>query len=129
MRPTGFRPRSRRRWRSYAGARRGGIIGAVTGPAFDQAIATLVATDPVLASLVESHGPPPRRRPVRASERFAALAEIIVFQQLAGKAAATIHGRLVIALGGEVTPASVLAARSRRAGRVRAEWGQGRFHP
>ena len=63
----------------------------------------------MLAGLVDLHGPPPHRRPVRASDRFAALAEIIIFQQLAGKAAASIHGRLVVALGGDVTPESVLA--------------------
>ena len=38
------------------------------------------------------------------------LAEIIVYQQLAGRAAATIHGRFVAALGGTVTPGAVLAA-------------------
>ena len=65
---------------------------------------------PVLASLVERYGPPPRRRPVHSSQRFAALAEIIVYQQLAGKAAATIHGRFEQALGGSVTPERVLAA-------------------
>jgi 3-methyladenine DNA glycosylase/8-oxoguanine DNA glycosylase len=35
---------------------------------------------------------------------------MIVYQQLAGRAAATIHGRFVAAVGGEVTPATVLAA-------------------
>jgi 3-methyladenine DNA glycosylase/8-oxoguanine DNA glycosylase len=42
--------------------------------------------------------------------RFAALAEIVVYQQLAGRAAATIHGRFVAAVGGVVTPATVLGA-------------------
>jgi 3-methyladenine DNA glycosylase/8-oxoguanine DNA glycosylase len=64
----------------------------------------------VLAALVEVHGPPPHRRPAPAPARFAALAEIIIFQQLAGKAAASIHARLVDALGGTVTPETVLAA-------------------
>jgi DNA-3-methyladenine glycosylase II len=91
------------------GARRGGIIGAVTARVVDEALAILVTKDPVLAGLVDLYGPAPYRRPVRASERFAALAEIIIFQQLAGKAAASIHGRLVSALGGEVTPERVLA--------------------
>jgi 3-methyladenine DNA glycosylase/8-oxoguanine DNA glycosylase len=36
------------------------------------------------------------------------LAEAIVYQQLAGKAAASIHGRFVTALGGVVTPEAVL---------------------
>jgi len=73
--------------------------------------AQLAARDRVLASLIKRYGPPPRRRPVRSSLRFAALAEIIVYQQLAGKAASTIHGRFEQALGGSVTPDSVLVAR------------------
>ncbi len=40
--------------------------------------------------------------------RFAALAEIIVYQQLAGKAAASIHRRFVECVGGTVTPEWVL---------------------
>jgi DNA-3-methyladenine glycosylase II len=91
------------------GARQGGIIGAVTARVVDEALAILVTKDPVLAGLVDRHGPAPYRRPVRTSDRFSALTEIIIFQQLAGKAAASIHGRLVSALGGEVTPESVLA--------------------
>jgi DNA-3-methyladenine glycosylase II len=71
---------------------------------------SLASLDQVLASLVDRHGPPPRRRPAPASQRFAALAEIIVYQQLAGRAAATIHGRFQLALGGTVTPDGVLAA-------------------
>jgi 3-methyladenine DNA glycosylase/8-oxoguanine DNA glycosylase len=47
---------------------------------------------------------------VRVDRRFESLAETIVYQQLAGRAAATIHGRFVAALGGTVTPESVLAA-------------------
>jgi 3-methyladenine DNA glycosylase/8-oxoguanine DNA glycosylase len=74
------------------------------------ATAHLSAQDPVLAALVDRYGPPPVRRPVRADGRFESLAEIIVFQQLAGRAAATIHGRFVGALDGAVTPGSVLAA-------------------
>ena len=38
---------------------------------------------------------------------FAFLVSAVTYQQLAGGAAATIHGRLVAALGGGVTPASV----------------------
>ncbi len=76
------------------------------------ATASLAERDPVLAALVDRHGTPPRRRPVRVDRRFESLAEAIVFQQLAGRAAATIHGRLVDALGGTVTPAVVLAAPS-----------------
>jgi len=42
---------------------------------------------------------------------FFYLARAIVFQQLAGAAARTIHGRFVEALKGEVTPAKVLRVR------------------
>ena len=75
-----------------------------------QAIAHLASLDPVLADLVDRHGPPPVRRPVRADRRFESLAEIIVYQQLAGRAAATIHGRFVRALDGVVTPEAVLSS-------------------
>ena len=44
-------------------------------------------------------------------EPFVYLARTICYQQLAGKAAATIHGRFVTALNGEVTPAKVLRVR------------------
>jgi DNA-3-methyladenine glycosylase II len=41
---------------------------------------------------------------------FAALARSITYQQLAGAAAAAIHGRMVAVLGGAVTAQAVLAA-------------------
>jgi 3-methyladenine DNA glycosylase/8-oxoguanine DNA glycosylase len=87
----------------------GGIIDAVSRPRLSEATASLSQRDQVLASLVERHGPPPLRRPAPGSQRFEALARTIVYQQLAGNAAASIHGRLVEALGGEVTPQRVLA--------------------
>ena len=40
---------------------------------------------------------------------FATLARSIMFQQLAGRAAAAIHARFVDAIGGDVTPEAVLA--------------------
>ena len=82
----------------------------MAGPTLADITAMLAGRDRVLASLVERHGPPPRRRPAPSSQRFAELAEIIVYQQLAGKAAATIHGRFEQAMGGSVTPDGVLAA-------------------
>ena len=72
-------------------------------PTLRDAVAVLGAGDPVLAGLIERHGMPPPRRRVASAERFGHLAEIIVYQQLAGRAAAAIHGRLVEALDGEVT--------------------------
>jgi 3-methyladenine DNA glycosylase/8-oxoguanine DNA glycosylase len=64
-----------------------------------------------------------RLRPPRGTA-FASLAASICYQQLAGKAALTIHGRFVDALEGVVTPATVLAApeeRLRAAGLSRAK--------
>jgi len=75
-----------------------------------EAAALLKAKDPALAVLIERHGPPPRRRAVPVGQRFGSLAEIIVYQQLAGNAAAAIHGRFESALGGTVSPETVLAA-------------------
>jgi DNA-3-methyladenine glycosylase II len=49
------------------------------------------------------------RVPVDRATRFAALARAIVYQQLAGAAARTIHGRVVNVVGGDVTPRAVLA--------------------
>jgi len=73
------------------------------------AASVLAASDPVLAGLVERHGPPPERRRVPASQRFDHLARNIVYQQLAGKAAASIHGRMIDVLGGAVTAERILA--------------------
>jgi DNA-3-methyladenine glycosylase II len=74
-----------------------------------EATAELVGRDRVVDALIARHGVPPRRPVVRAGGRFAALAEAIVYQQLAGKAAASIHGRFVAAVGGAVTPEAVIA--------------------
>jgi DNA-3-methyladenine glycosylase II len=51
------------------------------------------------------------RVPQHGEEPFYYLARAIAFQQLAGAAARTIHGRFVEALKGEVTPAKVLRVR------------------
>lgn len=67
----------------------------------------LARTDPVMAELVEAAGPIRIRRP--QDTHFAALVRSIVYQQLAGNAAAAIHGRLVTALGGDVSPSNLLA--------------------
>jgi 3-methyladenine DNA glycosylase/8-oxoguanine DNA glycosylase len=68
------------------------VPGAMT---FDLAEAAthLAARDARLARVIERVGPP-RLRVDAAASTFEALAESIVYQQLTGKAAATIHGRL-----------------------------------
>ncbi len=74
-----------------------------------EATATIVERDPAMASLVERVGPctlTPRRVP---GGFFAALARSILYQQLAGRAAAAIHGRFVAVFDGRPTPEAVLA--------------------
>ena len=71
------------------------------------AAAILAERDPVLHRLVAEVGPARVRPP--AETHFEALARAIVYQQLAGAAAAAIHGRLIAALGGAVTPERLLA--------------------
>ena len=67
----------------------------------------LASEDPVIAALVQAAGPMKLRKP--SDSHFAALVRSIVYQQLAGKAAAAIHGRLVEALGGDVSPDAMIA--------------------
>src|SRR5215510_11721175 len=66
------------------------------------AIDEVAARDPVLADLVARIGPI-RHRPRDSDGLFAALVRAIVFQQLAGRAAQAIYGR-VKATVGELTP-------------------------
>jgi DNA-3-methyladenine glycosylase II len=72
------------------------------------AIAALSKADPTLAAFIQRAGPYEPRP--GSGDPFAALTRSIMFQQLAGRAAAAIHGRFVAALGGKVTPEAVLAA-------------------
>lgn len=87
-----------------------GIIVPVHRESLAQATASLAERDPVLAGLIERHGSPPSRRRVPAGQRFGAIARTIVYQQLAGNAAASIHARFAEALGGTVTAEGVLTA-------------------
>ncbi|HSM36448.1 MAG TPA: DNA-3-methyladenine glycosylase 2 family protein [Longimicrobiales bacterium] len=72
------------------------------------AAAAALSSHPVLGPMVRFAGPP--ELPDPALDHFAMLLRSITFQQLAGKAAATIHGRVIQALGGAATPGAVLAA-------------------
>ena len=60
----------------------------------DAAVAALSAADPKLARLIERAGPFTVRLASQQSP-FEALAESIIYQQLHGKAAATIHARML----------------------------------
>ena len=74
---------------------------------FPAAAAILAERDPVLRRLVTETGPPRLAPPTEG--HFAALVRAITYQQLAGAAAAAIHGRLVAALDGEITPERFLS--------------------
>jgi DNA-3-methyladenine glycosylase II len=74
---------------------------------YKAAAAIVSERDPVLRRLVADAGPA-RVRPPQESH-FAALVRAVTYQQLAGAAAAAIHGRLIAALGGEVAPERLLA--------------------
>jgi DNA-3-methyladenine glycosylase II len=70
------------------------------------AVTHLKSADPVLAAIIERVGP---YRPRHATPDFENLARSIAYQQLHGKAAATIFGRLLTACDAYLTPQSVLA--------------------
>jgi DNA-3-methyladenine glycosylase II len=70
----------------------------------------LARRDPVLAELIVRAGPCTlrTRRRVGPNGHFEDLARSIVYQQLAGKAAAAIWGRVRLLVDGEFTPEAVL---------------------
>jgi DNA-3-methyladenine glycosylase II len=72
-----------------------------------EAARQLAERNPVMAKLVAAAGPIRLRPP--SETHFEALVRAITYQQLAGAAAATIHGRLVEALAGTVEPERLLA--------------------
>jgi len=76
-------------------------------PSWSAAARILAGRDPVIAGLLAETGPPRLSRP--AESHFATLVRAIVYQQLAGRAAAAIHGRLIAALGGDVSPEALIA--------------------
>ena len=80
----------------------------VSAPRYDSAAAIreLTAADPKLGRLIQRAGPF-TMRVASAQSPFEALVESIVYQQLNGKAAATIHRRLLEYFGPTLTSPSV----------------------
>src|SRR2546425_3169672 len=74
--------------------------------------AEVARRDRVMASLIKRTSP--FHLPRRSTGHFAALAESILHQQLAGAAARAIHGRFVALFDGDLTPAAVLAVPPRK---------------
>src|SRR6266545_8256706 len=79
---------------------------------FRAAAAEVAQRDSVMAAFMERIGrfrlPPP------TTDHFAALAESILYQQLAGAAAAAIHRRFVALFDGDLSPQAVLALPEKR---------------
>ena len=73
-----------------------------------KAVAHLRAVDPVLAGVIDRVGPC-QARAHKEGTHFGAVLRSIVYQQLSGKAAATIHHRVLAVFGGdEPTPRALL---------------------
>ena len=77
---------------------------------FERARRTLMRRDPRLSALIKRVGPC-RLHEARTDDPFASLVRALVSQQLSGKAATTIHGRVVALVGGPegMQPANLLA--------------------
>ena len=71
------------------------------------AASIVAAADPKLAAFIRRAGPYAPRH--GQGDALASLARAIVFQQLATRVAAAIHGRFVEAIGGSVTAPAILA--------------------
>lgn len=74
-----------------------------------RALAHLRKVDPKLAKVIDRVGPYRFKLSVEGTH-FDAVVRAIVFQQLSGKAATTIHGRLLALHGGQSTPQRILAS-------------------
>ena len=76
-----------------------------------KAIEHLRQSDPVLAGIIERVGP---YKVIYIEPVFGSLVRSIVYQQLSGKAAATIFGRLVDVTGQPIAPEAILAIPAER---------------
>jgi DNA-3-methyladenine glycosylase II len=84
-----------------------GTLSGMPRTSFAAAAAEVARRDPVMAGLIERSGRFRLARPT--TDHFGALAESILYQQLAGAAAAAIHRRFVALFDGELSPEAVLA--------------------
>ena len=83
-------------------------MAAVAKMTWTAATLELPRLDPAFSPVVERAGPP-RMRTKDPDGHFGALVRAIAYQQLAGKAAAAIHGRFRALIPGTLTPEAVLA--------------------
>ena len=75
-----------------------------------RAAAELAERHDLAAALLERHGPPTGIRRTPPARRFRALAQAIAYQQLSGRAAGTIWGRVEATVGDCNDPAAILGA-------------------
>jgi len=80
----------------------------MAGMTWSAAAAEVARLDPAMAVVIERAGPA-RLRTKDPDGPFGALVRAIAFQQLAGRAAAAIHGRFRALVPGPLTPEAVLA--------------------
>ena len=80
----------------------------MTRTSLPAAIDEVASRDPVLANLIALAGPI-KHRPRNPDGHFGALVRAIVYQQLAGRAAQAIHGRVLAAVGDPLTPETLAA--------------------
>ena len=78
-------------------------------PKVEDGARELAKRDRVLRLALKTHGVPDLKRARPGNTHFAELARSICYQQLAGKAAAAIHGRFAALFDGPPTPEAVLA--------------------
>src|SRR5204862_8193249 len=88
----------------------GDVAETVTEPL--RLAAEVARRDRVMANLIKRTSP--FHLPRRSTGHFAALAESILHQQLAGAAARAIHGRFVALFDGDLSPEAVLAVPPRK---------------
>jgi DNA-3-methyladenine glycosylase II len=80
----------------------------MAGMTWELATEEVAVRDPALAVVIRRAGPP-NLRAADPDGPFGALVRAIVYQQLAGRAAAAIHGRVRALVDGPLTPEAVLA--------------------
>jgi len=89
---------------------------------FSKAVAAVARRDRVMAKLIGRNAP--FRLPRPDTPHFAALAESILYQRLAGAAATAIHRRFVALFDGNLSPDAVLALSARKLRAVGLSWNK-----
>lgn len=90
----------------------GGEAGSMPRASLSAAVAEVARRDSVMAKLMKRIGPFRPRKP--GTDHFATLVQSILYQQLAGTAAAAIHRRFVALFDGDLSPEAVLDIRPKK---------------